>query len=169
MECNELVPDTLFRVEVSQPGLRELPGALSPLDQGRSDQPTRIFAAGLRLYARSLRWCLGHRRIMLAATILTASATIWLYVVVPKGFLPIQDTGLIAAVSEGGPEVSYTDMRRLQQRVAVLVAGAWDDPVDGYQHGPVVRAQREHRGVHPGAGQEVLEHARQPRLTACRV
>ena len=44
--------------------------------------------------------------------------TIGLYVVVPKGFLPLQDTGLVQAVLEAGPEVSFTEMVRLQDAVA---------------------------------------------------
>jgi hypothetical protein len=51
-------------------------------------------------------------------------------------------------------------LRRLQQRVAVLVARARDDPFDGQQQGAVVGPQREHCGVDIGAGEELLEHAR---------
>jgi multidrug efflux pump len=72
-------------------------------------------------YHASLQWVLRHERSTLAATLLTLAATIWLYVIVPKGFLPIQDTGLITAVTEGGPEVSYAEMQRLQQRVVEIV------------------------------------------------
>ncbi len=46
----------------------------------------------------------------------------------------------------------------LEQFFAGLVAGAWDQAVDGQQQGPVVGPQREDRGVDVGAGQEVLEH-----------
>ena len=49
---------------------------------------------------------------------LTLVATVWLYVVVPKGFLPLQDTGLITAVTEAGTEVSFAEMQRLQKLVA---------------------------------------------------
>jgi multidrug efflux pump len=68
-------------------------------------------------YHASLEWVLRHERATLAVTLLTLIATIWLYVIVPKGFLPIQDTGLITAVTEAGPEVSFVEMQRLQQRV----------------------------------------------------
>jgi hypothetical protein len=51
-------------------------------------------------------------------------------------------------------------LRRGQQRVAVLVARARDEPVDGQQQDAVVRAQREHGGVDMGAGEELLKHAR---------
>jgi multidrug efflux pump len=68
-------------------------------------------------YHASLQWVLRHERATLAVTVVTFIATIWLYVVVPKGFLPIQDTGLIKAVTEAGPEVSYVEMQRLQQSI----------------------------------------------------
>src|SRR5579871_1237625 len=72
-------------------------------------------------YHASLQWVLRHERATLVVTILTLVATIWLYVVVPKGFLPIQDTGLIKAVTEAGPEVSYTEMLRLQQNIVEVI------------------------------------------------
>jgi len=68
-------------------------------------------------YQASLEWVLHHERATLLVTIATLIATIWLYVIVPKGFLPIQDTGLIKAVTEAGPEVSYAEMQRLQQDI----------------------------------------------------
>ncbi len=76
-------------------------------------------------YHASLEWVLRHERATLVVTLLTLIATIWLYVVVPKGFLPIQDTGLITAVTEAGPEVSFTEMQRLQQ---ILVDAIRTDP-----------------------------------------
>jgi multidrug efflux pump len=68
-------------------------------------------------YHASLEWVLRHERATLLVTIATLVGTIWLYVAVPKGFLPIQDTGLIKAVTEAGPEVSYAEMQRLQQSI----------------------------------------------------
>src|SRR5262249_21412524 len=59
-----------------------------------------------------------HKGFRLLVTVLTLIATIGLYVVVPKGFLPLQDTGLITAVSEAGTEVSFAEMQRLQQLVS---------------------------------------------------
>ena len=50
-------------------------------------------------------------------TLATLIATVWLYVVIPKGFLPLQDTGLITAMMEGGQEVSFAEMKRLQAAV----------------------------------------------------
>jgi multidrug efflux pump len=68
-------------------------------------------------YHGSLEWVLRHERATLLVTIATLIATVWVYVIVPKGFLPIQDTGLIKAVTEAGPEVSYAEMQRLQQHI----------------------------------------------------
>jgi multidrug efflux pump len=48
-------------------------------------------------------------------------ATLWLYLVIPKGFLPQQDTGLIFAVMEGGDEVSFAEMQRLRDSVEAVI------------------------------------------------
>ena len=58
-----------------------------------------------------------HETLTLLVTLGTVIATVWLYIVIPKGFLPQQDTGLIYAVMEGGQEVSFTEMKRLQTQV----------------------------------------------------
>ncbi len=68
----------------------------------------------VELYRRSLEWVLRHEGMTLAVTAATMLATVWLYVIIPKGFLPLQDTGLIFAVMEGGQEVSFAEMKRLQ-------------------------------------------------------
>ncbi len=65
-------------------------------------------------YGRSLNWVLRHQRATLWVTALTVVATIWLYAAAPKGFLPQQDTGLIMATLEGGPDISFAEMDRLQ-------------------------------------------------------
>jgi multidrug efflux pump len=69
------------------------------------------------LYGRSLEWVLRHETATLLVTAVTVVATVWLYIIIPKGFLPLQDTGLIFAVMEGGQEVSFTEMQRLQSTV----------------------------------------------------
>ncbi|MFZ0348373.1 MAG: efflux RND transporter permease subunit, partial [Pseudolabrys sp.] len=68
-------------------------------------------------YQRSLEWVLRHQRETLLVTLATLAATILLYVAVPKGFLPLQDTGLITAVTEAGTDVSFTEMQRRQRVV----------------------------------------------------
>jgi multidrug efflux pump len=71
----------------------------------------------VELYRKSLEWVLRHETLTLVVTGATLVATIWLYIIIPKGFLPLQDTGLIFAVMEGGQEVSFTEMKRLQATV----------------------------------------------------
>ncbi len=72
-------------------------------------------------YRRSLEWVLERQRATLIVTVLTLVATALLYLYVPKGFLPPQDTGLITAVTEAGPEVSFTEMKRLQEEVVAAI------------------------------------------------
>jgi multidrug efflux pump len=69
------------------------------------------------VYGRSLEWVLRHEKLTLLVTLATVIATAWLYIIIPKGFLPLQDTGLIFAVMEGGQEVSFAEMQRLQSTV----------------------------------------------------
>ena len=75
----------------------------------------------VRGYHRSLEWVLRHERATLLTTMATVILTIGLYVIVPKGFLPAQDTGLITAVIEAGPEVSFAEMERLQSKVVDVI------------------------------------------------
>ncbi|MGD0633507.1 MAG: efflux RND transporter permease subunit [Beijerinckiaceae bacterium] len=77
-------------------------------------------------YRKSLEWVLRHEALMLLLTAATLAATIALYIVIPKGFLPPQDTGLIAAVTQAEPTVSFDEMSRLQQNIATLIAGDKD-------------------------------------------
>ncbi|HXX09738.1 MAG TPA: efflux RND transporter permease subunit [Pseudolabrys sp.] len=68
-------------------------------------------------YRKSLEWVLRRQRETLLVTLATLVATVLLYMVVPKGFLPLQDTGLITAVTEAGTDVSFTEMQRRQRLV----------------------------------------------------
>jgi multidrug efflux pump len=89
---------------------------------GGGNRVTRWFTdlvdGSVRFYGTSLEWVLRHQGLTLIVTALTLAATVWLYFVVPKGFLPLQDTGLITAVTEAGTEVSFAEMQRLQGLVA---------------------------------------------------
>jgi multidrug efflux pump len=77
----------------------------------------RLVDWSVEIYHRTLLWVLRHATLTLAVTGATLVATVWLYIIIPKGFLPLQDTGLIFAVMEGGQEVSFTEMNRLQSAV----------------------------------------------------
>ncbi|MGE0733405.1 MAG: efflux RND transporter permease subunit [Alphaproteobacteria bacterium] len=70
-----------------------------------------------RYYASTLQWVLRREKLTLLVTAGTLAVTILLYVAVPKGFLPLQDTSLIGAVVEGGPEISFEETQKMQARV----------------------------------------------------
>jgi multidrug efflux pump len=77
----------------------------------------RLVERTVEFYRRSLDRVLRHEGLTLLSLLVTMIATLWLYLVIPKGFLPQQDTGLIFAVMEGGNEVSFTEMQRLRTEV----------------------------------------------------
>ncbi|NVO17955.1 MAG: efflux RND transporter permease subunit [Rhodoplanes sp.] len=81
----------------------------------------RLVEASIEGYRKSLDWVLARQTATLVVTGLTLAATVWLYLVIPKGFLPLQDTSMITAVTEAGPEVSFTEMQRLQDQVVTAV------------------------------------------------
>ena len=58
---------------------------------------------------------------MLAFTAVTIVASIWLYIIIPKGFVPDQDTGLIAGVTDAAQDISFEKMSALQKEVADIV------------------------------------------------
>jgi multidrug efflux pump len=76
----------------------------------------------LRVYARTLEPALRHRYLMLLVLLGTVGATVWLYVVTPKGFFPQDDTGLVGGWVEASTDISFPAMSELQQRVAAVAA-----------------------------------------------
>jgi hydrophobe/amphiphile efflux-1 (HAE1) family protein len=77
----------------------------------------RAFNRVVRAYGRSLDWVLRHRVLMNLATLGTVIFTVWLYVIVPKGFLPTEDTGLMQGQTLAAPDISFRAMEKLQERV----------------------------------------------------
>ncbi len=83
----------------------------------------RFFDAMLRGYERSLAVALRWRRLMLLVTVATIGLSVWLYIIVPKGFLPTQDTGLLIGSTEAPTDISFQAMAERQRKVAeVLLA-----------------------------------------------
>ena len=70
--------------------------------------PRSAFDGMVALYDRGLKWVLRHQRTTLLVTLGTVALTALLAVVIPKGFFPEQDTGLILGVSEASPDVSFS-------------------------------------------------------------
>ncbi len=69
-------------------------------------------------YDRALKWVLDRQFMTLMVAIGTLALTVLLYVFIPKGFFPVQDTGLIQAITEAPQSVSFADMSRRQARLA---------------------------------------------------
>ena len=78
-----------------------------------------------RIYAATLGWALQRRFLMIMLILGTLALTVQMYVASPKGFLPQQDTGLIGAVLEASPDVSFKDMTLAQDKAARAIR---DDP-----------------------------------------
>ena len=83
----------------------------------------RFFAGMLRAYDRGVGWVLDHERPMLAVTLGAAALSIFLYVVVPKGLFPQQDTGQLAGISDAPQDISFPAMMERQQLVNEAVLG----------------------------------------------
>ena len=81
----------------------------------------KAFDGLVALYDVGLKWVLKHQRTTLIATIATLFSTLLVAWVVPKGFFPQQDTGLIVGVTEAAPDVSFPRMLELEQRISDVV------------------------------------------------
>ena len=75
----------------------------------------------VEFYHRTLLWVLQRQRATLVVTFATIAATLVLYVIAPKGFLPLQDTASITAVTEAGPDVSFAEMQSRQTTAAAAI------------------------------------------------
>jgi multidrug efflux pump len=95
-------------------------------DHGKEGRISRTFnraiEATIEGYRRTLLVVLRHEKTTLLVTLGTLALTLWLYIIVPKGFLPSQDTGLVNGTIEAGPQVSFAEMERLQARVSAAIA-----------------------------------------------
>ncbi|MEI6351587.1 MAG: multidrug efflux RND transporter permease subunit [Verrucomicrobiota bacterium] len=80
-----------------------------------------MFQAMLHRYENGLRWVLRHQAFTLLIALATLVATIWLYLVVPKGLLPLQDTGLIVGVTDSAQSISFAGMVERQRVISDLV------------------------------------------------
>ncbi|MBV8362534.1 MAG: multidrug efflux RND transporter permease subunit [Deltaproteobacteria bacterium] len=93
-----------------------------PEQQGRFYAVSeRMFKRTIERYGSSLRWVLHHQEATLAVAVATLVLTILLYIFVPKGFFPVQDTGVIQAISEAPQTVSFPAMVELQQAAARII------------------------------------------------
>ncbi len=112
--------------------------AHQPGEEEKQNIVLRLFEKGfdavLRLYERSLDRVLAHKSMMLGVTLLTVVGTIWLYVIVPKGFFPTEDTGYLSGITEAKTDIAYPAMVEHQRKVADIVR---QDPAVDYVNSTV--------------------------------
>ena len=82
----------------------------------------RVFDGMLSVYDRSLRWVLRYRRTTILFSAVLLLVTAYLFVVIPKGFLPTEDTGMIFGFTEAAQGISFESMKEHQQALAAVVA-----------------------------------------------
>ena len=90
----------------------------------------RVFDKALHGYERSLAWVMGHRPLSLLFSGLILVATVVLFVIIPKGLFPADDTGFLSATTEAAQGTSYTEMVRLQ--TLAMRALSRDTNIAGY-------------------------------------
>ncbi len=99
-----------------RPHAEEQPNRLSRIAEGG-------FNALLGLYARGLRFVLRHRVLTLVATLLTIALNVKLFMDVPKGLFPQQDTGLITATVQAAQDASFPSMKARQEALNKVLVG----------------------------------------------
>jgi len=81
----------------------------------------RFYENVIARYGTSVRWVLRHQTTTLLVTFATLAFTVVLFLIVPKGFFPVQDTGVILGISDAAQTVSFPAMAERQQRLADLI------------------------------------------------
>jgi HAE1 family hydrophobic/amphiphilic exporter-1 len=82
----------------------------------------RLYEASLAAYRDSLAWAMARPRLILAVFLATVAASAWMYVTIPKDFLPSGDSGQIIAFTEGAQDASFASMVERQRQVAAIAA-----------------------------------------------
>jgi multidrug efflux pump len=90
--------------------------------QGRIYQASeRVFERMIAFYGRTLKVVLEYQTITLFVALGTLVLTVFLYIVIPKGFFPVQDTGVIQGISQASQTISFTAMSEKQQELAKVI------------------------------------------------
>jgi multidrug efflux pump len=90
-----------------------------PEKQGRFFRKTgEMFDRVIARYGRALEWVLDHQPLTMVVFLVTLALTVILYIAIPKGFFPLQDTGLIQGISEGPQSASFQDMSNRSRALA---------------------------------------------------
>ena len=81
----------------------------------------RMFQGMIDFYGRTLKFVLGYQTITLLIAVATLILTVVLYITIPKGFFPVQDTGVIQGISQAPETISFAAMAQKQQQLAQVV------------------------------------------------
>ena len=81
----------------------------------------RVFESMISFYGRTLNFVLGYQTITLLIAVATLILTVVLYITIPKGFFPVQDTGVIQGISQAAETISFEAMAKKQQQLADIV------------------------------------------------
>ncbi len=81
----------------------------------------RLFDNARDGYGRSLHWAMDHRRFMLLSAVAITAVTVWLFGIVPKGFIPNQDTGLLTGTTRAPEGIAFTELVAKQKEIAAIV------------------------------------------------
>ena len=81
----------------------------------------RFFDRVIQFYGKTLQWVLKHQAPTLLVAVATLGLTVLLYLIVPKGFFPVQDTGAILGISEAPQSISFLGMAKRQQVLAQVI------------------------------------------------
>jgi multidrug efflux pump len=81
----------------------------------------RVFNGMIDFYARTLKFVLRYQTTTLLVALATLALTIFLYIIIPKGFFPIQDTGVIQGISQATPTVGFQSMSDRQRQLADII------------------------------------------------
>ncbi len=84
-------------------------------------EPKDWFDNIIALYGQSLGWVLRHQAVTLCVFFATVALTVALYINIPKGFFPVQDTGVIQGISEAPQNVSFSAMAEYQQKLGKII------------------------------------------------
>jgi multidrug efflux pump len=139
---------------------------LRPLDQQQHGRAYRfgesLFDGLLALYRGALRWVLRHQSLTLLVTVGTACLSVYLYVVVPKGFFPQQDTGRLGGALHAAQDISFSAMaHKMDQFVKIIRQDPAVDAVTAFAGG--------HGGPNSGGGFITLKPLSERKVSADQV
>jgi multidrug efflux pump len=81
----------------------------------------RMMDRVIQFYGKTLKWVLRHQTATLLVAVATLALTVLLYILVPKGFFPVQDTGVILGITEASQTISFQEMAKQQQALSQVI------------------------------------------------